>query len=849
MKCCVQPLLFVIVVNFCTLFCVEVEGQIPMEEIKGIDQVICPQYRRYLSPVRGITFSSVVDNLYRYGDLQIPIVKLVHLLFYQDDPFTIHPSVQHSNVAHNLGARTIGKMLATMVGTPANTPAPVLKKRLMELISNDEEYKQNLRQGNREFEKFQKRASTNIFGVGGPDLQREKSRLNPNFAHKELAVFVDTIVDSIVDSTFMPSIFVEAEAGAPAGAAAGAAENVFRVMTNLLWRKVSSKSEILQYFHGLREGGIPSSSIVMPEDSQWHQRYQWESFSANFSAANFDDYEGVLYYLSQVRGVPFFGYSPIKFFLPQGVQCSITDCVETSIRNFLNHLLFVADEKVFRVEILERMSTVVVVLPQLIDFYRKYNSVEKQEGAEARRAFAQLLSGLNKREEDVDDMIVYRAPLSSLRAEKMYGLSAEGGAHNVLKVFKKLFRGVNSWQELSMAFRSAGVTVDFDFSGVLSTGKGDLIFTLNGDRSVLSGYRWSFSPAHAYLTERGGEPEGIPQRLVEMVPVLESYYAKGDIRGGVERRERVLTALDYFSLFDPRDIGFQNIMGQIVDVEGMSNMEKGSVLSRLIFSLELNSDVERSFVAEKVLLYAENLVDTPPLNMLLKNIINGITDEDLFRKVLRRIFSDHVRQPYQTQAFYSLIKHRYSAVWQKLLQQQVPQQELLTSSERRSLLYIAFIALHEGVEEFYSWAHPQLLQQQLLQQQLLQQLQLLPQPLDLENTLYCCDILAQVVDRGITSLYHLITNNNLLICDKSTRGSIIKSILAQHRTEFYYLVDLRSLFLSGSYEHNVDGQLLYELVELIFTNKLQDLYSQVSMELLSLLSDEKRSELLSIRGL
>ena len=62
-----------------------VNAQIPIEEMKGTHSILKPEYQQQFSPLVGLTSNETIDNIYKFGKDDDPIVKLVRMLLYQSD--------------------------------------------------------------------------------------------------------------------------------------------------------------------------------------------------------------------------------------------------------------------------------------------------------------------------------------------------------------------------------------------------------------------------------------------------------------------------------------------------------------------------------------------------------------------------------------------------------------------------------------------------------------------------------------------------------------------------------------------------------------------------------------------
>ncbi len=222
---------------------------------------------------------------------------------------------------------------------------------------------------------------------------------------------------------------------------------VIHFLLALLWKLGNNQADVKPYLDSLAQGlAIPAHDLFVWQDAPTYDlnyytilksKSEQEIMAMNladliFACYGYDYYENIL-----PPTVSMIGHAHYLN-LNNNEIIEFPDCGETSLRNFINFLIYDSDNHVFTTELLEKLSE--NPSPALIAFYKKYKTPELILKDQAHNAWAQVVSNLPG--------VQYRNGTCNI--------SSDTGMKNMLAVINNLLPGVNTWEILEKRISSLG---------------------------------------------------------------------------------------------------------------------------------------------------------------------------------------------------------------------------------------------------------------------------------------------------------------------------------------------------------------------------------------------------------
>jgi len=181
---------------------------------------------------------------------------------------------------------------------------------------------------------------------------------------------------------------------------------------------------------------------------------------------------------------PYIGSNSSAKIMVDGKEKSFPDCGETSIRNFINCLLFDPQTQTFNIELLKSLT----VNESLINFYIKYNNTLKIELGECYNAWAKLCISIPG--------VEYREGRDNAHPNGIYNIQGVG-AGNLARVLAHFFNikyvSANQvFEALKINLSKQNITLGRDGKDVISDGFGEETFSV-GDKIK---FKWIFKDGH-----------------------------------------------------------------------------------------------------------------------------------------------------------------------------------------------------------------------------------------------------------------------------------------------------------------------------------------------------------------
>ncbi|MBF0299670.1 MAG: hypothetical protein HQK51_13170 [Oligoflexia bacterium] len=614
----------------------QAEG-IPISMAKGTHSIFKEEYQPFFSPLVGMSYSDQVKNYYKFGNENDSFVKLIREMYYESDPVTIAPSDLKG--AKHLGPAIIGKINAELFSLIQKDGQPLKdlldsknKKgrdeyldKLKKMIKKDPFVKNSLANDSLEYKKLKKELLDlpSIQGLSPEEkkkkeaeISRKMKKFNANMAEQDLMKLPELILsvlkESIVDKKY-PT------------------ENIFKVFTNLLWKKINSKKDLIPYFQAMT--AVPSSFAQKTDGQQstWElsKRQEWleQAFEAKDIIRDLNkvmelDSEKIFFHLDLYKKLPLHRFTTIS--IPE-YNKSFINCGENSLLNFFNLLLYDKKNKSFDYKMLEKLKDEgrLNVSEQLIQFYKKYPSFDLQNSPEALKAWAKMLCGLPG--VDYSD------------SETSPGCSIKGtGATNMLSVIKNLISPVKDWNELFLKLKASGSNSEIDSLNVDKTDYGKLFFKLNSGNNSEK-YKWNFDEGHFFIDFFSGdkevqaEGESDSQMNVLFKAISNKYLSSHFFSSSPSQLEIPLQLL---SCIEKKALDSRYIPELIKSFP--LTIKDDSLLRELILLNDLNSSKDKAKILSALM--ERNTTPSKELNELVNKLFSSLDSEDKI-KVLESIIS------------------------------------------------------------------------------------------------------------------------------------------------------------------------------------------------------------------
>ncbi len=320
-----------------------------------------------------------------------------------------------------------------------------------------------------------------------------------------------------------------------------------------LWREGNGRDDIRNYVDNLAKTlkkpsadvfNWPLPSPFTKEDYQLLTQKKVEEIQTLpledliFARFGFDLYENPL--------PPEIGMSgDVSCFDPKSknIICTYPDCGETSLRNFLNALLYDSLKSEFDLNILKKITT----YQPLIDFYQRFKNVDMISTAESHDQWSQVVSAIPD--------VIYHNPASGPICNISSGVS------NMFNVIRYLIPGATSFSDLQEILGRVGISLRLDSASqqeLAAADKGiDVTFEIERQDAKFS-LTWSFLSGHFKLAY----PEA--SMMLHSDSYREAIKEKIKQKEGLSNWSMVLLAVAYGMPLEELYIPDNNVFNQHV---------------------------------------------------------------------------------------------------------------------------------------------------------------------------------------------------------------------------------------------------------------------------------------------
>ena len=733
--------------------------EIPITQIKNLASVLKPEYE-YLSPIHGAIFchNDYIENLYRYGNEKDATVRLIKELFFvHHDNITFDRTYLPIKIAAHFSPQDIGQIIAEI----ENFKAAFLSK-----ITYSKKTKQTIFPSKKETDKLSNNFRTKIKDIlenivttkkteikqsiisylqtaisrleqAKPETPEEKkfeidkkiAELNQQKEAEEQNVDKIVHVGFKISRDNFPKFLSQAilEEGVKY-----VQHHSIYVLLSFLWKKVANKNDFLDYFQTLSRLLVKPSKTAAPATptSIFINTNFLSTESEDFLNAVFipEDYANVTNQPEtemaetikndfEALALSYLGFDLCENPLPKEIgmtmnaiftdnnnqQTSFPDCGETSLRNFLNAILYNSLTKTFD---LKRLDDLYVSKDsKLYKFYEKYKTATKIHTLETHNAWANVVS-------DLTDVFYARI-----------NCEISAGIKNMLKVLNHLIPITTpqnpepSFEGLQEKLNLTNIRTDIQKKYTDKTNNlGKITFNFTIEKQSHFTIIWTFNSGHFQieypyqinidhakkfnpLLFQALEPTIDSYRLTKTITFLRNYYySMNDILEKVKNKEKPIQYA-YLTLFiqdlhTPEKI--LNFTKYLVDEnQTLDKSTKEKIIKKLyaqlpendyhiqqqffsrisihtnIFNLFANKEfISKSSEKQKIIIL-KNILTTPTLTAseyheLIEEILPAITDDfdkvQIIKATLNREILDNPKAIKLFSLLYKWIENNLSTI-------------------------------------------------------------------------------------------------------------------------------------------------------------------------------------------
>jgi hypothetical protein len=327
-----------------------------------------------------------------------------------------------------------------------------------------------------------------------PRLQTYKQKLITDFNEKYKPIYSSDQVQKYINN------FIVAQGEFNEG---DSDVELYHVVLGIVWWVSNNKTGIKEYYQGLNDVLDPELQIVIPEDFSDNlykitdlkpipvNTSTISDFFINLVASSYMKKKGVIKLFDQE-------YSDSD----SGSGCEnhkYADCGETSIRNFINILIFDVVTDVFDIHALRKLNPI----EKIIEYYTVFFTVELQSSNDKQTIFGKELNSRDAWSLIVSNLenVSYTKNCilpdgSSYKFEINEGLSStvetELRIVNILQIFKHLFPDVTDFND----FTNESYDLDLELeTGLDEHGIGKIKF-----KNAIGRFTWNFNHGHYHIS-------------------------------------------------------------------------------------------------------------------------------------------------------------------------------------------------------------------------------------------------------------------------------------------------------------------------------------------------------------
>jgi len=832
------------------------QAEISFLELKGLYNGI-KEDKKYLSPVHGFNWfkTGVVENMYRYGDEADATIKLIKELFYlQPDGVTFDITSLARKPAKYFTPRTIGKILNVIEKYKDKTLDPSSKVEISTLLKNiikeDINFDDLQQLINRTIEKIQQEvgpiadkkqlnlekraAEQKITKIKKGKVKTIKTKEEKAQAITPLQARIEEIQGEVQKITVRERLLkrkihdislneklIDELVGYMLGCLAETQEQKYipyalqQLLLAFAWKVADSKEQLIDYFEQFETPIITKNKIELLQEL--YSKKDYEHFKENLEknvSFILKDYELSSFgsYGRTVWDKPYppviSGISDTRYVDIAGIEHFFSDCVETSLRNFFNIVLYNKSTSTFDITSLIKQPEEkgLKLLPAFIDYYTKHNKTSHLQTKPYYNDWAQLVAdipGITY----VKGAYEIKTSLSNILKVVNYLLFGNSAAFASKSNQEKLNILVQALSHENFAIRwevKDGPDNLVDTQDTLII----LLFSVNNDTYS---FEWGFEPRHSVISN-------IQSNLIKPAKFILPELAKHIFLGSINE----INLLGWYET-----VTYDN---QLADMQ--KNDLSASYYDFFCFTQNLNNNncivnliealLEQNIKISLGLL--ENLLNHLPDDFAFwKNILPALVESEVYQPLAKRLLPRYA----DTFLAVSLSKKRdslYLFINQNIgmlnpLQLQHFMIKILTFKVEK---------LYPSVEQNTDKVNSEMLYI-IIRNQLKQFYKLVNQNnINKINSANLAEIIHYIFENKITQLYPLVKQNINKVDNKEDIGQFISDI-AWHTIELFYP------FVIENFNKNIQHirpRQITETINTIITKKIESLYPVITQDIL-----------------
>jgi hypothetical protein len=301
---------------------------------------------------------------------------------------------------------------------------------------------------------------------------------------------------------------------------------VFYVILAALWWKLNNKQGIINYYNCLNKYLLDNMKITIP-DNYINDLFTKDDFRlSNEEITNLVDFGYVIAYIYASKRVPIqlINYEKVYYTKKnckhttensKRLSKGFSDCGETTLRNFINILIYDVNTGNFDLEKLEKLGAT----EDLKIYYTVFNNMSKQlnpvevyifgEKLNPRDAWGKIVSNLNN--------VKYDQQCNLLKDDSFFDYEIDSGINrlgevNMVRVIKELLTKIPELNN-NEVWEKMGFNVDFDNKVNDITGIGDITIKM----SNLGTYKMLFDNGHYDMIDHADT------RITNIHPNLDNF--------------------------------------------------------------------------------------------------------------------------------------------------------------------------------------------------------------------------------------------------------------------------------------------------------------------------------------
>jgi len=242
-------------------------------------------------------------------------------------------------------------------------------------------------------------------------------------------------------------------------------QNLFHVLLTYLWYTSNNKKDFIEYYNGINDAICRFNALFysVKDNTKISKQHNInyivipDNFldmytSDDFSIEETDDFELALAntYNNSINFIPVYSQEYVDYTDSNYGKILYPDCGESTLRTFLNILLYNPDTLHFDLEILPKLGAI----DNLKEYYEVFYDYSKQSDKDEYNIFKQDLNARNAWSYVVSNLEKVKYKINNKKNDIEYkyeiksGLSEDNSTLNFLQVIKSLLTNITDWDNL-----------------------------------------------------------------------------------------------------------------------------------------------------------------------------------------------------------------------------------------------------------------------------------------------------------------------------------------------------------------------------------------------------------------